>query len=62
MSEQLAFGRLVTGLSPWLEQLVFVGGWAFRLYRLHPGAQVPAGTRTGAFYTGRLGDSGNPSH
>lgn len=42
MSEQLAFGRLVAGLSPWLEQLVFVGGWAFRLYRLHPGADVPA--------------------
>lgn len=42
MSEQLAFGRLVAGLSPWLEQLVFVGGWAFRLYRLLPGAQVPA--------------------
>ena len=42
MSEQLAFGRLVTGLSPWLGQLVFVGGWAFRLYRLHPGAEVPA--------------------
>ena len=41
MSEQLAFGRLVAGLSPWLGQLVFVGGWAFRLYRLHPGAEVP---------------------
>lgn len=42
MSEQLAFGRLVAGLSPWLGQLVFVGGWAFRLYRLHPQADVPA--------------------
>ena len=42
MSEQQAFGRLVAGLSPWLGQLVFVGGWAFRLYRLHPGADVPA--------------------
>lgn len=41
MSEQLAFGRLVAGLSPWLGKLVFVGGWAFRLYRLHPGAEVP---------------------
>ena len=29
---------------------------------LESGAQVLAGTRTGAFYTGRLGDSGNPSH
>lgn len=42
MSEQLAFGRLVAGLSPWLGQLVFVGGWAFRLYRLHPSADSPA--------------------
>ena len=42
MSETQAFGRLVAGLSPWLGQLVFVGGWAFRLYRLHPDAQVPA--------------------
>lgn len=42
MSEQRAFGQLVASLSPWLEQLVFVGGWAFRLYRLHPSAEVPA--------------------
>lgn len=41
MSEAQAFGRLVAGLSPWLGQLVFVGGWAFRLYRLHPSADVP---------------------
>ena len=42
MSEQLVFGRLVTSLLPWLAQLVFVGGWAFRLYRLHPQANLPA--------------------
>lgn len=42
MSEAQAFGRLVDSLSPWLKQLVFVGGWALRLYRLHPAAQVPA--------------------
>ena len=42
MNEQQAFGRLVDSLSPWLARLVFVGGWAFRLYRLHPAAQVPA--------------------
>lgn len=42
MSEELAFARLVGGLSPWLDRLVFVGGWAFRLYRLHPVARVPA--------------------
>lgn len=42
MSEQRAFGRLAVGLAPWLERLVFVGGWAFRLYRLHPRADNPA--------------------
>lgn len=42
MSEQRAFGRLVESLAPWLGQLVFVGGWAFRLYRLHPRAETPA--------------------
>jgi hypothetical protein len=34
------FGRLVAALEPWLDQVVIVGGWAHRLYRLHPGAQV----------------------
>jgi len=42
MNDRVAFGRLVAGLTPWIEQLVFVGGWAFRLFRLHPSAQVPA--------------------
>lgn len=42
MSEQRAFGRLVESLEPWLDRLVFVGGWAFRLYRLHPSAEIPA--------------------
>ena len=41
MTDRVAFGRLVASLAPWIDQLVFVGGWAFRLYRLHPGAQVP---------------------
>jgi hypothetical protein len=37
-----AFARLVTALRPWLGQLVVVGGWAHRLYRLHPHATAPA--------------------
>ena len=34
-----AFKRLVAALDPWLDQVVIVGGWAHRLYRLHPQAQ-----------------------
>ncbi len=34
------FRRLVEALEPWLDQVVIVGGWAHRLYRLHPEAQV----------------------
>jgi len=33
--------RLIDALRPWLDQLVFVGGWAHRLYRLHPEASSP---------------------
>lgn len=33
------FRRLVAALEPWLDQVVIVGGWAHRLYRLHPHAQ-----------------------
>ena len=35
-----AFARLVTALEPWLTQVVIVGGWAHRLYRMHPYAQA----------------------
>lgn len=40
--EQIAapFGRLVAALEPWLDQVVIVGWWAHRLYRLHPAAQA----------------------
>ena len=31
-----AFARLVSALGPWHHSIVFVGGWAHRLYRLHP--------------------------
>jgi hypothetical protein len=34
------FGRLLAALEPWLDQIVVVGGWAHRLYRLHPDAQA----------------------
>jgi len=34
------FARLLAAREPWLEQFVMVGGWAHRLYRYHPDAQV----------------------
>jgi Nucleotidyltransferase len=33
------FALLISALEPWLDQVVIVGGWAHRLYRLHPHAQ-----------------------
>lgn len=37
--QEIQFARLVDALAPWLDQLVIIGGWAHRLYRLHPLAQ-----------------------
>ena len=37
--DRKALVQLVRALDPWLGHLVFVGGWAHRLYRLHPLAQ-----------------------
>jgi hypothetical protein len=34
------FVRLIEALEPWLEQVVLIGGWAHRLYRLDPRAQT----------------------
>ena len=34
-----SFARLVDALAPWLDQVVIIGGWAHRLYRIHPLAQ-----------------------
>ena len=34
-----SFARLVDALAPWLGQVVIIGGWAHRLYRIHPSAQ-----------------------
>ena len=38
-SDFASFARLIESLSPWLEQIVIIGGWAHRLHRLHPLAQ-----------------------
>ena len=39
--EYASFARLVESLRPWLDQVVIIGGWAHRLYRLHPLAERP---------------------
>lgn len=38
-SENAQFAQLIVALEPWLTQVVIIGGWAHRLYRLHPSAQ-----------------------
>jgi hypothetical protein len=35
-----AFARLIESLTPWLDQVVIIGGWAHRLHRLHPAAKT----------------------
>lgn len=42
MDDFAAFARLLDALSPWLNHLVIVGGWAHRLYRFDRLAQPPA--------------------
>lgn len=37
--ELASFAILARALEPWLDQVVIIGGWAHRLYRLHPQAQ-----------------------
>jgi hypothetical protein len=37
--ELRAFARLIEALDSWLDQVAIIGGWAHRLYRLHPRAQ-----------------------
>lgn len=34
------FGRLIEALEPWLDEIVIIGGWAQRLYRLDPRARA----------------------
>ena len=41
MNDHQAFARLVGALAPWGSRFLFVGGWAHRLYRLHPDAASP---------------------
>jgi hypothetical protein len=40
MSEQdlelEAFSKFIDAIEPWLGEVVLIGGWAHRLYRLHP--------------------------
>jgi len=38
-SDNEQFARLIVALEPWLDQMVIIGGWAHRLYWLHPSAQ-----------------------
>jgi len=35
-----SFARLIEAIRPWLPHVVIVGGWAHRLHRLHPLANV----------------------
>lgn len=34
--DKRGFGRVVLTLAPYLDEIVFVGGWSQRLFRLHP--------------------------
>ena len=38
-AENEEFARLIDALNPWLGEVVIIGGWAHRLYRIHPVAQ-----------------------
>lgn len=42
MNDMASFAKLAVALAPWQQQLVFIGGWAHRLYRQHPLAASPA--------------------
>jgi hypothetical protein len=42
MNDFAALARLIRAIEPWRAHLVFVGGWAHRLYRFHPLANVPS--------------------
>lgn len=42
MNDREAFVRLVQALAAWDSRLLYVGGWAHRLYRLHPSATPQA--------------------
>lgn len=42
MNDLEPFAKLAVALEPWRHQIVFAGGWAYRLYRQHPLAVVPS--------------------
>ncbi len=42
MHDFAEIARLIEALRPWHGDLVFVGGWAHRLYRFHPSALQPS--------------------
>lgn len=41
MNDLAPLARLIQAIEPWRAHLVLVGGWAHRLYRFHPSANVP---------------------
>lgn len=41
MDDSKRLARLLDAIRPWSRELVIVGGWAHRLYRLHGDAEVP---------------------
>ena len=41
MSDLQHFSKLAIALRPWRQQVVYIGGWAFRLYQYEPRAAVP---------------------
>ncbi len=41
MHDGVPMATLIDVLKPWHARVVFVGGWAHRLHRLHPSASVP---------------------
>ncbi|MDN7178000.1 nucleotidyltransferase domain-containing protein [Caballeronia sp. SEWSISQ10-4 2] len=41
MSDLVEFSKLAMTLEPWRSRIVFVGGWAYRLYQYEPRAYKP---------------------
>lgn len=50
-SDSEHFARLIDALHPWLNQVVIIGGWAHRLFRLYPLAQPLSYQPLGTFDT-----------
>jgi hypothetical protein len=48
LSDLIEFSKLAMTLEPWRPKIVFVGGWAYRLYRYEPRAFKP---EYGAIFT-----------